>query len=165
MDSLKSSLIYLHDALAGSPFAAHIGQQNGGRQPQSIKFPHLASFLPEATRAFRINQFIREVSEVTESWAESYIGVSIRERSPDSSAEDIGLNTGVLAAMCLPVVSLAQLKIGAIFLTWVVLLEDHLSRSNESSALNHIDILLTLLKNEPGSTEITDTGFARGLQK
>lgn len=162
MDPLRNISTSLRNALTWSPFATNT---NNERQPQSIKLPDLINSVPEIGRTFRINKFTREASSASESWANTYIGPSLRDDQSEPPNSDVELNTSLLAAICFPTVALAQLKLCSYFTTWVIMLEDYLSLSEKEVALDQINILITLVQNEPGSTEITDPCFARGLQK
>ncbi|KAL5521684.1 hypothetical protein ACEPAF_2432 [Sanghuangporus sanghuang] len=137
----------------------------------------LLASLPNSARDFRINPLCKVVSEASDTWAAENIGLSpsrvkkaaiVKDARPDLDGDEenemLDLKIGLLASMCFPKSDYNQLRICADFLTWIWLLNHCLASYNGKEGRSCVEENIRLTEDEPGCTEISDPGFAKGLQ-
>ncbi|EJD05532.1 uncharacterized protein FOMMEDRAFT_145041 [Fomitiporia mediterranea MF3/22] len=161
-------------------------ESTSSTSPQQIKLPDLIAAFPDAARGFRINSLCKEISDASDEWAVEVIGKSDTRvkkatsvnnsrvvlpeqhsgatNAEGSQDETLDLKMGLLASMCFPFVDRTQLRICSDLVVWIGLLEHHLACCTLEAALDCIHQCRILAENEPGFSDIIDTGLPKGLQ-
>ena len=160
-------------------WAPHFPDRPAPAQTLQIAPSDLLESMPNSAREFRINPLCKVITEEVDDWAAENIALSLPRAkkttlivdSPsawDKGEEDdeiVDLKIGLLGSLCFPKADPLQLRLCCKFLTWLWLLHYHLVYINGEEGRNCVEENIRLLENEPGSTEIVNAGFIRGLQK
>ncbi|KAL5514284.1 hypothetical protein ACEPAG_2372 [Sanghuangporus baumii] len=171
---LTGAIASLQNVLSWVPYSS-----DRGTPPHALQISpsDLLASLPNSARDFRINHLCKVVSEASDAWAAENIGLApsrirkavvVKDARPslegDEESEMLDLKTGLLASMCFPKSDYNQLRLCADFLTWIWLLDHYLASYNDEEGRNCVEENIRLTDDEPGCTEISDSGLTKGLQ-